>query len=197
MQAPFEAQLRAERLRFIDTVAGLSEDEFNNGSTLCADWAPRDVLSHVISVDRVHLLLAHGLCLNAANKAQKSWGRALTRPELMRRADTWGRAPSLSSRTAAMVVLGDLAIHHQDILRGLGRTRDIPDPVSTAIFRDGLMLSLWLNGRALRFRPVPSDGRPARGLPTLVGAPEVHGTREALGMWLAGRDATAGELSFV
>jgi hypothetical protein len=88
-------------------------------------------------------------------------------------------------------VLGDLAIHHQDILRGLGLTRQVPHTVANTILLESLQLSLWLNRRVLRHRIVPTDG----GRPCGRG-PEVRGTREALGMWLSGRDSLAGELTF-
>jgi Mycothiol maleylpyruvate isomerase N-terminal domain len=48
---PLEDELRAERHRLIDTLDGLSDEEFTTGRTLCAEWAPRDVLGHVIFLD--------------------------------------------------------------------------------------------------------------------------------------------------
>ncbi|MFC6929983.1 hypothetical protein ACFQHO_06290 [Actinomadura yumaensis] len=67
----------------------------------------------------------------------------------------------------------------------------MPDVVATAIFREGLQLSLWLNRRVLRHRLVPTDG----GRPVGRG-PEVRGPREALGLWLSGRDSAAEDLAF-
>ncbi|MBT2385289.1 maleylpyruvate isomerase family mycothiol-dependent enzyme [Streptomyces sp. ISL-11] len=197
LNLPFESELRAERFRLLDTLEGLTGDEFNTGRTLCVGWAPRDVLGHLIGVDRlVQSYLPHGPCVNAANQAHVDWARRLPPEELIRMARDWAAAPALTSRLCAVIVLGDLAIHHQDIVRGLGRTRDIPGPIATSIYRDGLMLSLLLNRRALRFSPVPTDSLLLSALPRLPGLPKVYGTREALGMWLAGRDTVKSELWF-
>jgi uncharacterized protein (TIGR03083 family) len=190
MRLPFDDELRAERIRLIETLERLSDEEFASGTTLCAQWSPRDVLGHVLGIDRFfRSYLPYGLRVNAANGAQADRAGRMSRDRLMEQARRWAAEPSLSSRLGAPILLGDLAIHHQDILRGLGRDREIPDPVATAIFREGLQLSLWLNRRVLRHRLVPTDGHRAVGR-----GPEVHGTREALGLWLAGRDSVAGEL---
>jgi len=127
--------------------------------------------------------------INAANAVMAE--RAQPRAEMMEMAAGWADRPSLTSRIGAVLVLGDLGIHHQDILRGLGRTRDVPEPMGRAILREGLQLSLWLNRRVLRHRIVPTDGGRPIGRERVV-----RGTREALGMWLCGRDAVAGELEF-
>lgn len=192
MRLPLDGELRAERTSLIETLERLSDEEFDSGTTLCDQWSPRDVLGHVLGVDRVfRSYLPYGPRINAANAAQADRAARMTRDRLMDQARRWAERPSLSSRVGAVILLGDLAIHHQDVLRGLGRTREVPDAVATAIFREGLQLSLWLNRRVLRHRLVPADGHRAVGR-----GPEVRGTREALGMWLAGRDSVAGELEF-
>ena len=55
---PFEDEQRRERRRLIETVDGLSDDEFTSGRTLCEVWSPRDVLGHVIGVDAVGTYVA-------------------------------------------------------------------------------------------------------------------------------------------
>ncbi|KAA1433011.1 maleylpyruvate isomerase N-terminal domain-containing protein [Mycolicibacter arupensis] len=40
--------IRTARHGFVDTVEGLTEAEFDHGTTLCSAWAPRDVLAHLI-----------------------------------------------------------------------------------------------------------------------------------------------------
>ncbi|ACY97274.1 MULTISPECIES: maleylpyruvate isomerase family mycothiol-dependent enzyme [Thermomonospora] len=185
-------ELRAERFRFIETLEGLSDEEFDSGTTLCAGWAPRDVLGHVIGFD--YLLgsyLPYGTRIHAANQAQAERARMMSRRRLMEWARHWAANPSLTARLALPLALGDLGVHHQDVLRGLGLRRQVPDAVATAIFREGMQLSLWMNRRVLTHRLVPTDGhRPVgRGR-------QVRGTREAIGMWLAGRDSVAKELEF-
>jgi uncharacterized protein (TIGR03083 family) len=196
------SEMRAERHRLIATLDGLTEEEFTSGPTLCTKWAPCEVLGHLIGTD--YLLGAYhgvplgnplkaGSRLNEANNAQATKIGRLPRKRLMEWAARWADNPSVTTRLGVPILLGDLGVHHQDVLRGLGLTREVPDQVATAIFREGLQLSVWLNRRSLRHRLVPTDsGRP-------VGrrsSPEVRGTREALGMWLAGRDSVAAELSF-
>lgn len=192
MRLPFENELRAERHRLIATLDDLSDDEFDAGTTLCAEWAPRDVLGHVVGLDYfLPSYLPFGPRVNAANNAQADRARAIPRARLMEWARHWADNPSLTSRLGGAIILGDLAIHHQDVLRGLGRTRVVPDAVATAIFREGLQLSLWLNRRVLRHRLVPTDGHRPVGRGRTV-----TGTREALGLWLAGRDTVEPELTF-
>lgn len=196
MRFPMEGELRAERVRLLDTLGRLSDEEFDSGKTLCEGWTPRDVLGHVIGID--YLLpsyLSYGPRINAANEAQTERVRTLSRVRLMEWAWRWSAEPSFTSRSAAPLLLGDLAVHHQDILRGLGLEREVPGPAANAILGEGMHLSLWLNRRVLRHRIVPTDGHRSVRLP-LVNGPEVRGSREALGMWLAGRDSVAAELTF-
>ncbi|GAA3925450.1 maleylpyruvate isomerase family mycothiol-dependent enzyme [Actinomadura viridis] len=192
---PFEKELRAERLRLIETLESLSDEEFDSGPTLCAGWAPRDVLGHVIGTDYLGGYLEHGPGLDAANQALVDRTRRLSRDRLMEWARQWAARPSVTSRLGALIMFGDVSVHHQDVLRGLGRERAVPDAVGRAVFREGAQLSLWLNQRVLRHRLVPTDGGRPFALPG-AGKAEARGTREALGMWLAGRDAVAGELEF-
>ncbi|WP_395106094.1 maleylpyruvate isomerase family mycothiol-dependent enzyme [Actinomadura sp. SCN-SB] len=193
---PFDTALRAERVRLIETLEKLSDEDFTSGPTLCAGWSPRDILGHLIGVD--YLLgsyLPYGLRVTAANQGQVERVRRMPRHRLMEWARHWAASPSPTSRLGGLLILGDLAIHHQDIVRGLGLHREVPDETATAIFREGLQLSLWTNRRVVRHRLVPTDGHRPFALPAARDG-DVHGTREALGMWLAGRDSVAGELRF-
>ncbi|MGI8333128.1 maleylpyruvate isomerase family mycothiol-dependent enzyme [Actinomadura scrupuli] len=194
MRLPLEDELRAERYRLVETLEGLSDADFDAGTTLCARWTPRDVLGHLICSDYVlGSYLPYGGRINDANDAQAERVRGMSRPRLMEWARHWAYSPSPAGRLlAAPLLLGDLGIHHQDIVRGLGLTREVPRTVAGAILREGLQLSLWLNRRVLRHRIVPTDGGRSYGR-----GPEVLGTREALGLWLAGRDSVARELTFV
>ncbi|MEU1123132.1 maleylpyruvate isomerase family mycothiol-dependent enzyme [Streptomyces sp. NPDC005899] len=196
MGLPLEEELRAERHRLITTLELLPDEQFEAGPTLCTEWSPRDVLGHLMAVDRpLTTYLPYGPFLHAANRAQVARARRLGRGHLMERARIWADQPSLTSRIGAAVTLGDLAIHHQDIVRGLGLHRDLPAAVPTFILWDGAMLSLTTNLRVLRYRVVPTDGYPAVGARS-PSAPKVRGPREALGLWLAGRDAVTDDLVF-
>lgn len=196
------SEIRDERHRLIATLDALSDEDFTSGTTLCTEWSPRDVLGHVIGLD-YFLTSYKGVFIgsprsaperiNAANGAQAERARKMPRDKLMVWAETWAENPSITTKLGAPLLLGDLAVHHQDILRGLGKEREVPGKVARAIYIEGLQLSAWMNQRVFKHRLVPTDGGRPVGR---KGAPEVRGTREALGMWLAGRDGVAPELTF-
>jgi uncharacterized protein (TIGR03083 family) len=183
---PGEKDYLAERRAVLATMESLT---LENGRTLCAEWAPRDVLAHLIGIDE-----AVGEYVKAVGNINKANGRivermkGLSREELLARARDWAEKPALLPRTASWALLGDLAVHHQDVLRGLGRTRTVPEESAKAILREGLLFGARKLGS---FRIVPSDhGRPmGRGQ-------VVRGTAEQLGLWLAGRHSVATELVF-
>ncbi|MGW1916771.1 maleylpyruvate isomerase family mycothiol-dependent enzyme [Streptomyces sp. NPDC002076] len=187
-------ELRRERTRFMETMSELTDDEFNNAKTLCADWAPRDVLAHVVGLDRMasHYFRPSTLTVNRGNARMVAHGRTLSRAELTDLGWKAAEEPSGQAQAMAWLLTGDMAMHHQDVLRGLGRHREIPETVARALFREGVIWS-WPFGRKLtRYRVVPTTpgGRP-RGRGRLV-----SGTTEALSMWLAGRESVANELTF-
>ncbi|MFF9003059.1 maleylpyruvate isomerase N-terminal domain-containing protein [Streptomyces achromogenes] len=196
MRLPLEAELRAERKRLLRTLDSLPDDVFDEGPTLCTAWSPRDVLGHLIGVDHLVSYYRPWLRLAAVNDRQVRRVRHLPRHRLMAEAREWAERPAWSSRLATLVSLGDLSVHHQDIVRGVGLARDMPPSVPSFILWDGAMLSSYSNLRIFRYRVIATDGYPPLGAPGFLRPAEVLGTREALGMWLAGRDAVAGELRF-
>ncbi len=188
---PAERALRDERAAFVATVSELSPREFDSAPTLCEGWAPRDVLAHLVGIDsQPATYLRTGGRVGAANARIVRAGRQQTREQLLASAERWAAKPAAHSRAAAWFLLGDLGIHHSDVLRGLGRRHlEVPPAVGAAILREGFLLGAT---RAARYRIKP-DGRGAIGLP---GRPVVRGTSEALGMWLSGRTSAADELQF-
>ena len=130
---PGERALLAERAAFLTTVSELSDREFESGPTLCAGWAPRDVLAHLIGIDdsAATYLKAAGR-VNAANARIVAAARSRTRDELLTRAQAWAAKPAPHVRLAAFALLGDLGVHHSDVLRGLGR-RHLEMPSAVAI----------------------------------------------------------------
>jgi uncharacterized protein (TIGR03083 family) len=186
---PGEKDYRAERRAFLATVESLSPHEFEHGTTLCEGWAPRDVLSHVVGIDEApaEYVKAAGN-VNKGNARIVERMRALSRDELLERARRWAEKPAILSLTASYALLGDLSVHHQDVLRGQGLHREVPPYAGRAILREGMLFGM---AKLRRHRVEPSDvGRPVgRG-------PAVRGTAEQLGMWLAGRRAVEAELVF-
>jgi uncharacterized protein (TIGR03083 family) len=192
MRLPLDDEVVLERTALVATLEAMSARDFESGPTLCAGWAPRDVLAHVMGVENLTTFARHALRINAANEAMVRAGRRLSRPALLKAARAWAEEPSLTSRVLAWGLLGDLAIHHQDILRGAGQTRTLRPAVAHALFREGVIWSWPFGQKLLHHRVVPDDGlvRPlGRGR-------EVHGTTEALAMWLGGRQSVARELTF-
>jgi uncharacterized protein (TIGR03083 family) len=187
---PGEQALLDERAAVLLTLESLSDDEFEAGLTLCDGWAPRDVLAHLMGIDRSAGEYAKaGGRIGRANAAIVEQARSQSRAELMASAASWASAPSLSTRAAAVFLLGDVAVHHQDILRGLGRSRDVPRAARVAILREGAVLGPH---RLLRYRVVPDDGGRPMGRGHVV-----RGSSEALGLWLTGRTVVETELVFV
>ncbi len=177
--------VRAARHAFVDTVDGLTDTEFNAGRTLCAGWSPRDVLAHLIGTADIGRYLRAPWRIHQINAAAVAAGRRQSRAELIAAGRAWAQIPGRADRTFARLLLGDVAMHHQDVLRGLGRSRELTPVEEAAIFSEGISLTLQKRQPTLlRYRVEPSNGigRPrGRGIP-------VRGTAEALGLWLGGRE---------
>lgn len=193
MRFPYEDDLRRERTRFMDTIESLTDEEFEHGRTLCEQWTPRDVLAHVIGTDRMlSYFKPSGLTVNRTNAKMVRDARSLSRAELTKRGRQAAGNPALGGRTWAWLLTGDCVMHHQDVLRGLGKPHDLPDESGRFIFREGTVWSWPFGAKLLRHRVIPATpgGKPrGRGR-------KVYGTTEALSMWLAGRDSVASELEF-
>jgi uncharacterized protein (TIGR03083 family) len=174
------------------TIGSLADEEFDSGHTLCYEWSPRDVLAHLIGTSDIGRYIRHGLHVHRVNALAVADGRKLSRAELTARGHVWAAHPTLAHRLAARALIGDVAIHHQDVLRGLGRKRDVPADVVAAIFREGVMLSAASERNLLKYRvePTTAGGRPL-GRGRLV-----RGSAESLGLWLAGRTGLEDELDF-
>lgn len=190
MEFPLENHLRAERKAIIATVDSLSDDEFESGATLCDEWAPRDIVAHLMGVDHALVEYAkHPGKINDANAAIVRRARTMSRDRLMNRGRHWAEKPAPLTRMTAAFFLGDTAMHHQDILRGLGRTREVPRPMAAAILREGIVLGGFKKLPSYRLEPTDGGRSVGRGQ-------AVRGTSEAIGLWLAGRKGIEPELEF-
>ena len=186
---PGERDYRAERQALLATIESLTPEEFEHGPTLCEGWAPRDVLGHLLGIDEAPAEYVKALGnITKGNAAIVDRMRALDVAQLLDRARDWAARPAPLSLMASYGLLGDLGIHHQDVLRGLGRGRDVPPAIGRAILREGMVLGL---PKLRSFRVEPTDTGRAVGRGTVV-----RGTAEQLGMWLAGRAAVEPELVF-
>lgn len=72
---PGEDALRAERSAFVGTVSALAPDLFETGPTLCAGWAPRDVLAdhRVVPTDDVGRAVGVGRVVRGPAVALGLW----------------------------------------------------------------------------------------------------------------------------
>jgi len=184
--------LIAERGRFIDTIESLSDEQFESGTTLCSKWAPRDVLAHLIGTDTPSTYVRLAGRVNPANAQMVAQAQSRSRDQLSDTGRRWALDPSGSSRALARFLIGDVSVHHQDVLRGLGRSRELPPEISGAILREGVILSTGTKRNLLRYRVEPTD----RGARAVGRGQPVRGRREALGLWLAGRKGLESELDF-
>ena len=186
---PGEKDYRAERRAVLATMESLTLEEFESGTTLCEGWAPRDVLSHLIGIDEsIPEYVKKTGNVSKANDAIVERMRAMSSDELLVRAKDWAERPAVLSLMASYGLLGDVAMHHQDVLRGLGRHRDVPPASARAILREGTVLGV----RKLKdYRVEATDTGRKIGRGRVV-----RGTAEALGLWLAGRRSVESELVF-
>ena len=187
------ASLRHERERLLETMRSLSDEEFEHGRTLCEGWTPRDVLAHVVGVDDIrHYARPDTITVDRGNARAVREGRSLSRDQLLRRAEEVAARPSRLSRTGAALFAGDAAMHHQDVLRGLGLPHELPDTSAPAIYREGLVWSWVFGQKLLRYRVEPlTPGLRPHGRGRVV-----RGTAEALALWMAGRTEVVSELEF-
>ncbi|HEX7443624.1 MAG TPA: maleylpyruvate isomerase N-terminal domain-containing protein, partial [Acidimicrobiales bacterium] len=99
MKFPGEQDLLDERAAVVATLASLSDEEFEHGTTLCEGWAPRDVTAHLIGVDRSLGEYARALGnVRNANAAVVEHARGRDRAALMAAARQWAEASSLTTR---------------------------------------------------------------------------------------------------
>ncbi|WP_024792864.1 maleylpyruvate isomerase family mycothiol-dependent enzyme [Tomitella biformata] len=193
MRFPHEDDLRRERSRFMDTVETLTDDEFAHGRTLCEGWTPRDVLAHLIGIDDTAGYFGlNALTINRGNARAVKTARALSREELTARGQATAENPVAASRACSWLFAGDVAVHHLDVLRGLGRMDNLPENSARLAFREGTVWSWRWGAKLLSHRVVPTTpGGKERGRGRVV-----RGSTENLALWLAGRESIASELEF-
>lgn len=166
-------------------------------TSLCAGWTVRDVVAHVISYEG----------LGAGELAQRfTRGRfGLNRINAVALREHRGREPhelvallrkhatprGLTSAFGGRVALLDTLMHHQDIRRALGMSRDVPaDRLRVALpfaFLAPPIKALW-HARGVTL--VATDIAWSGGM-----GPEARGTAEAVLMVMGGRRGVAKELT--
>lgn len=125
------------RTDFADLLDSLTEEQLA-GNTLCADWTPLDVAGHLVSFVELNLpkmmfsMAKKGFNVDkawAANAAKyKEMGRDAISAALREKADKGAPIPSFS----AGVSFVDVAVHTQDVRRGLGIDGSLDEDVLRA-----------------------------------------------------------------
>ncbi|MFI0408309.1 maleylpyruvate isomerase family mycothiol-dependent enzyme [Actinomadura sp. 3N508] len=190
---PLARDERAELAAFLET---LTPEQWEAPS-LCAGWRVRDVVAHMISYEDLGVRelagrIAQGRFTVSRTNAVGVAGAGTRTPEellamLRRRLQPTGLTAGLSG----LIALTDGVIHHQDIRRPLGRSREIPAerllPALRGALRSPAIGGFW---RARGVRLVATDLDWSRG-----SGPDVRGPAEALLMVIAGRRGIVPELS--
>jgi uncharacterized protein (TIGR03083 family) len=187
---------RDERAELVDLLRTLTPEQWRTPS-LCAGWRVRDVVAHVFSYEGLPLtelfgrLLRSGLALGRANALGIAAHSGRSTDELVALAANHLTPSGLTTAFGGRVALTDALIHHQDIRRPLGLSRDIPPERLTAVL--GFAVTAPPLGARSRIRGLTLT---ATDTDWTVGAgPEVTGPAEALLMAIAGRPGVVGELA--
>jgi uncharacterized protein (TIGR03083 family) len=187
---------RAERADLVALLTTLTPAQWNAPS-LCAGWRIRDVVAHMFSYEGLGFggiigrLVKGGLRPDRVNAVGVAHYAASSTDDLLDLARSHLTPSGLTAGFGGRIALTDGLIHHQDIRRPLGMTREVP--------ADRLVCALQFARRA---RPIGAAER-IRGLTVTAtdlawsagSGPAVEGPPEALLMATAGRRNAIDELS--
>lgn len=194
--ADAKALAHAERADLVELLATLTPDQWN-APTLCAGWRVRDVIAHMFSYEDLGFggligrLVKGGLRPDRVNAVGVAHYAASSTDDLLELARNHLTPSGLTAGFGGRIALTDGLIHHQDIRRTLGLTRDIPAERLICVLR----FARWARpiGAAQRIRGLTIT---ATDLDWSTGSgPAVQGPAEALLMAMAGRRDAADELS--
>jgi uncharacterized protein (TIGR03083 family) len=167
--------------------------------SLCEGWRVRDVVGHILYGNELKLwtlplrLARYGFSSDRSGKAY-SIARAEGRPVADLLADFDARDPwgGTCRVFPPKLTLLDRLVHHQDIRRGLGRTRAVPEDRLLAVLEPaptlGTVFGAKRRTKGLRFEASDLDWSWGSG-------PVVTGRGEALLMAMLGRGDALGELA--
>lgn len=184
--------IHAERAVLAKTLAELSDEEWGHDS-LCPGWTVHDVAAHVISTPQIGWgdigamsVRQFGRSYNAMIfREVKRLGARETRASILADYETYADSTHRVPTTTSVEPLIDALLHHQDIVRPLGRTRDMP-PEAAAVAADRIRrLSFLIGTRKLlrSVRLVATDIDWTRGE-----GPTVKGPMQELLMLASGRE---------
>jgi uncharacterized protein (TIGR03083 family) len=186
----------AERRDLADLLATLTPEQWA-APTLCTEWSVRDVAAHLVSYEDFGTL---DLLRRGAATARRPWRLNelvlaeyddLGPEEVLARVRRFVRPTGTTAQLGGRIGLTDGVVHHQDIRRGLGLSREVPAERLLV----ALDFAVWappLRGawRARGIRLVATDLDWSRG-----SGPEAAGPAEAVLMAMAGRGPAANDLT--
>lgn len=184
-----------ERRDLADLLDTLTPEQWDHPS-LCAGWAVRDVVAHVISCEEIGYVglaaafIRGGFGPSRVNRVRLAAYRNHEPEQLVRILRSHLKPSGLTAGFGGGIGLSDSLIHHQDIRRPLGLPRDVPaDRVLEAlqISLKAPVLPSRDNAKGLRLVALDLDWHHGDG-------DEVSGRGEALLLALAGRAAALGDL---
>lgn len=185
-----------ERADLLALLRDLTATQWDTHS-LCRKWRVRDVATHVVSYDQlsrvqtIATFLRGGLRTSRVNEIALSRYRDLDPAGIIDLVARNQRPRGLPSAFKGAIALTDGAIHHQDIRRALGLTRNIPERRLIAALTFALTaptLPTRGNAKGLSFTATDVDWTTGEG-------PEVSGPGESLLMALAGRPQALNDLT--
>lgn len=193
--------IHAERAALADLLAGLTDEEWQH-ATLCPGWTVHDIAAHVISTPRIGWAQMPGMMARNLGRGYntmifrevKRLGARETRASILGDYERYATSTHHVPTTTSVEPLIDALLHHQDIVRPLGRQRAMaPEAAVVAADRVRRLAPLMGTGRLVRsVRMVASDIDWDRGK-----GPVVTGPIQELLMLASGRapdpDLVSGE----
>lgn len=186
---------RDERADLAEFLAGLSPEQWD-APTLCDGWRVRDVVAHMISYEELDgraliARFAKGRFLPDRVNAVGVSENSRSPEELLALLNDHLEPRGLTAGLGGRIALLDGLIHHQDIRRPLGLSRDIPAERMLPVLQFARVappLRGFWRARGLRLIATDLDWSAGRG-------PAVEGPAEPLLMAIAGRRGVVHELS--
>lgn len=171
--------IHAERNALAATLAELPAEAWAH-DTLCPGWTVHDVAAHVISTPQIGWAEMGGIALRNLGRGYntmifrevKRLGARETRESILADFDRLASSTRHVPTTTHVEPLIDALLHHQDIVRPLGRAHAMPPPAAAvAADRVRRLAPLMGTGRLVRsVRLVATDVDWARGRgPTIAG----------------------------
>ncbi|GAA3685868.1 maleylpyruvate isomerase family mycothiol-dependent enzyme [Nocardioides ginsengisoli] len=159
-RATIWAHIHAERAALAATLADLDEADWAH-DTLCPGWSVHDVAAHVISTPQIGWRQLPGMLARNLGRGYntmifrevKRLGAQETRASILADFERYATSTHHVPTTTSVEPLIDALLHHQDIVRPLGRQRTMA-PAAAVVAAD----------RVRRLAPLMGTGRLVRGV---------------------------------